>query len=172
MAGGQPLGLKTAVSEFFFEQLDSLDRSGGKRCPGEERCAAPPGDEEGGERTNPDSGPLFTNLAKRLGQTEEEVCGGCKLNGTRPGRHSPHLTQALALATHLDTLRGAGASFPYPSSFPNPYWWTCLVASQEGRNRADEARNKRLESKRKKDEEERERQEELRRSGGGRRGRR
>jgi len=130
----------------------------------------PPEDEATGEK-NPDSYLLYGNRAKRLGQTDEEVCGGCTRNGTRPGRHSPHLTHALALAAHLDELREAGASFPYPGSFNNPYWWTCLKASKDGRRRAEEARHKREEAERKK-EAERKRQEEARRTGGGRSGRR
>ena len=122
----------------------------------------PPEDDAGAR--NPDSGPLYGNIVKRVGQTDEEVCGGCLKNGTRPGRHSPHLTNALALASHLDTLREAGASFPYPDASPNPYWWTCLVASKEGRRRADEARNEREKVKR--EEDARRRELEARRGGG------
>lgn len=150
MARRSTVGLKTAVSEFYFEQLDSLDQTKGKRCPGEQRCSAPREDERNGEVVNTDSGPLYKELVlARSGRTEDEVCGKCPRNGTRPGRHSPHLNNALALAAHLDELRQAGASFPYPGAFPNPYWWTCLTASAEGRRRADEARNQRTEAKRK-----------------------
>lgn len=101
------------------------------------------------------------------GRSEDEVCGGCVMNGTRPGRHSPHLTNALALASYLDELRDAGASFPYPGATSNPYWWTCLVASKDGRRRADVAREGREKDRRKREQEEAERQ--RRQHGGGRR---
>lgn len=166
MARRATVGLTTAVSDFYFEQLDSLDRTKGKRCPGEQKCSAPREDERSGQVTNPDSGPLYKELVlARSEKTEDEVCGKCPKNGTRPGRHSPHLTNALALAAHLDELRQAGASFPYPGAFNDPYWWTCLKASAEGRRRADEARNQRAEEERK--EREKAAENERRRQGAG-----
>ncbi len=89
-----------------------------------------------------------------MGRPVEDVCGGCPRNGTRPGRYSPHLTAALALASHLDELRNAGASFPYPTALPTSFAWACLKASKKGRDRADEAKGKRAEERRRREAEE------------------
>lgn len=164
-------GLGEAVSKFYFEQLDSLDQTGGKRCPGETPCAAPPGEPNTADY-NKGSGPLYKEVALRRGRSFESVCGACPMRGTKPDQHSPHLATALALAGRLDSLRQSGASFPYPGAFNSPFWWTCLEASAEGRRRADEARYERQEQKRKREEEQRDQKLKAMQGRGGRGGRR
>lgn len=142
---GRPTpGLEGAVSEFYFAQLDSLDQANNKRCPGETLCAAPPGELQSPDY-NKESYLLYREIVSRRGRTIEQVCGECIRKGTKPDQHSPHLAPALALAARLDKLRQGGASFPYPMSSSNPFWWACLAASAEGRHRADEARYARQE---------------------------
>jgi hypothetical protein len=129
------------LADEFFRQLESLDLSDGKRCPGEQTCSQRLID----KKPNPDKGPLA--ITQNADLSTEEICAGCSKFGTKPGTEAPHLSAVLNLALYLDKLREAGASFPYPNCFPSPYWWSALAGSKQGRNRHDEARDKRRESK-------------------------
>lgn len=148
-------GLSEAVSEFFFEELESLDKTDGKRCPGEDVCSS-----EG-----KDSGPLYANIARRMNRPVETVCGECPKVGTKPDRHSPHLGSALSLAGHLDELKAAGATFSYPEAFTNPFWWACLKAAHRGRTKHETESAKREKDRRKKEAEEFRRKQQQARNG-------
>lgn len=105
-------------------------------------------------------GPLSN--PSNAGVEAEQVCSKCPRLGTKPGRLAAHMTTSVMLSTYLDELRAAGATFTFPTAFPHPAWWDCLIGSHRGRQRHDEARTKREEAKRKADEAQRKKEEETR----------
>lgn len=117
-------GLTTELTERLFRQLSTTRELKGERCPGETRCA--------------EVGPL----RKYAGQPVDVVCGGCKLQHTKP-EASP-LNHAQNTALELEEMRIAGAVFLYT---PTAYEWACLKALQRARAQDEEKEAKKREAK-------------------------
>jgi hypothetical protein len=106
------------LTECFTEELDSLNRSKGQRCPGEGEC---------------------DKLQKRGLRKREKIesfCSGCVMFGTKPGRRPESLGLLIDTALRLDELRQAGAVFHYPDALC-PEEWQGLIALNRARHEAE-----------------------------------
>lgn len=76
------------------------------------------------------------------GQSEDEICGGCRLFDSKPEATPHHLIEYVNIALNLSQIERGGGRFAYPQALA-PLDWACLTGLTQGRDRADGLRSDR-----------------------------
>jgi hypothetical protein len=111
------------LTEWFTDRFDKIRELNFESCPGEERCETKEGNR------------IYRFLKQNPEQEIEQICAGCKLKETKPGREPVHLAQAIYIANQLDEDDMVCSGFDYPTilDYLDPLEWACLVAIKSAR---------------------------------------
>lgn len=76
------------------------------------------------------------------GQSEDEICGGCRFFDSKPEATPPELIEYVNIALAFSETTRGGGHFAYPDAL-DPLDWACIAGLTRGRDRADGLRNER-----------------------------